>query len=139
MDGAVRCGLDSPEVVVVKGLATRSGNVWHLHSLDRSERDLVVLDRVTGKRAGRVGTRGDIPRWCLWVGKGVVLAVDGSGVSGLLILRGGDEERSKTVVGEGLHPVVMRRGSIHSIPSHLSWRQPEAFLLIRQCLKRRGC
>src|SRR6266404_3402681 len=122
MGGAIRRGLDSPEVMVVEGLAARSGNVWRLHSLDGSKRDLVMLDGVTGKRTGHVGTCGDIPRWCLWIGKGVVLTVDGSGVRGLLILQGRDEERSKTVVGEGLRPVVIRRGSVCSIPNHLSRR-----------------
>jgi|SRR6266404_513480 len=120
--GAIRFGLDSPEVVVVESLTARSGNVRRLHSLDGSEHDLVVLDGVAGKRAGRVRTRGDMFRWCLWIGEGVVLAVDGSGVRGLLILRGRDEERLKIVVGDGLCPVVMRRGSVLSIPSHLSQR-----------------
>src|SRR6266404_6762553 len=100
MDGAVCCGLDGPEVVVVEGLAARSGNVWRLHSLDSSECNLIVLDGIPSKWARRVGTRGDVPRWCLWTGEGIVLAVNGSGVRGLLILRGGDKERSKTVVGE---------------------------------------
>ncbi len=120
MDGAVRHSLDGPEVVVIEGLTTCGGNMWHLHSLDSGECDLVMLDGIAGKRAGRVGTCGDVPRWCLWIGEGVVLTVDGSGVRGLLILWGGDEERLKTVVGEGLRPVVMRRGSVRSIPSHLS-------------------
>src|SRR6266404_4207279 len=131
MYGAVRRGLDSPEVVVVEGFAARSGNVWRLHSLDGSERNLVVLDGVAGKWAGRVGTCGDVTRWCLWIGEGVVLTVDGSGVRGLLILRGRDEERSKTVVGEGLHPVVMRRGSVRSIPSHLSRRHFSRYVSVR--------
>src|SRR6266404_2408326 len=61
MDGAVCCGLDSPEVMVVEGLAARGGNVWRLHPFDSGERNLIMLDGISGKRTGRVGTCGDVP------------------------------------------------------------------------------
>jgi len=80
VDGAICRGLDGPEVVMVEGLAAHSGNVWRLHSLDDSERDLVVLDGVAGERAGRVGTRGGIFHWCLWIGEDIVRTVDGMGL-----------------------------------------------------------
>ncbi len=120
--GAVRRNLVGPDVVVVEGLTCCGGNVQHLHSFDGSERDMLVLDGISDERARCVGTCGGIPRWGLQIGKGVVLAVDGSGVRGLLILQGGDKERSRAVVGEGLWPVVMSRGSVRSIPNHLSRR-----------------
>jgi len=94
MDAAVHRGLDSPDVVVVEGLACRGGNMRHLNSFNGGECDLVVLDGIPGKRAGCVGPCGDVTLLGFQVGEGVILAVDGSGVRGLLILQGGDEERS---------------------------------------------
>ncbi len=119
---AVRCGLGGPDVVMVEGLACHGGNVRHLDSFNGGNHDVLMLDRVSNEQAECVGMCGDIALLGLWIGEGVVLAVDGSGVRGLLILRGEDKERSRTVVGEGLCPVVMSRGSVCSIPSHLSRR-----------------
>jgi len=120
--GAICCDLVGPDVVVIEGLARRGGNMWCLDSFDGGECDVLVLDGVSNEWPGCVWACGDIPQWGFWVGKGIVLAVNGSGVRGLLILQGRVEERSRAIIGEGLQPIVMSRGSVRSIPNHLSQR-----------------
>jgi len=120
--GAVRRNLVGPDVVVVKGLACCGGNVRRLDSLDGGECDVFMLDGIPSEWARCVWMCGNVAFLGFQIGEGVVLAVDGSGVRGLLILRGGDEERLRAIVGEGLQPVVMSRGSVCSIPNHLSQR-----------------
>ena len=120
VDGAIHRGLDGSEVVVIEGFTTCGGNMRRLYALDGCKRDLVMLDQVPSERARCIWARWDVSQLGFWIGEGIVLAVEGSGVRGLLILWGRDEERSKTVVGEGLRLVVISSGSIRSIPSHLS-------------------
>jgi len=122
VEAAVWCSLDISDVMMVEGLAFHGGNMWCLDSFNSCECDLIVLDWMPDEQARQVGMCGDMVVLGFRIGKGVVLAVDGSGVRGLLILQGGDEERSKTVGGDGLRPIVMSRGSVLCIPSHLSWR-----------------